>query len=122
MTILVAEDDEILRDLLVGLFERHGFEVFPAATGNEAIRLLEQHPSIELVLSDYYMPDGDGGDLLAFVRRRDPRRPVFIMMTGQTDLAVSADTPGINEFLVKPFSVRELVKIVRGYLAPRAGR
>jgi len=120
MTILVAEDDEILRELLVSLFERHGFEVLAAATGNEAIHLLEQHPAIELVISDYYMPDGDGGDVLEFVRRRDPKRPVFIMITGQTDLDVSAETPGINEFLVKPFSVRELVNIVRGYLAPHA--
>jgi len=120
MTILVAEDDETLRELLGGLLERYGFEVLAAATGNEAIRLLQQHPSIELVISDYYMPDGDGGDVLEFVRRRDPNRPVFIMITGQTDLAVGPDTPGINEFLVKPFSVRELVRIVRGYLGPHA--
>jgi DNA-binding NtrC family response regulator len=113
MTILIAEDDEMLRESLVGLFERHGFTVRAASNGNEAIRILDADPAIGVVISDYYMPDGDGGDVLEAVRRKAPPRPAFVMMTGQTDLEVSAHTPGIDEFLMKPFSVRELVRIVR---------
>ena len=115
MTVLIAEDDEMLRESLVGLFERHGFTVHAASTGNEAIRLLEANAAIDVVITDYSMPNGDGGDVLAAVRRREPKRPAFVMMSGQTDLEVSAGTPGIDEFLMKPFSVRELVRIVRRY-------
>ena len=118
--ILVAEDDESLRQALVGLLLRRGYDVVAASSGNEAIARMRLEPTIDLVLSDYYMPDGDGRELLAFVRQREPPPPVFILVTGQADVSTQELLAmGAQEMLVKPVPVRELLAVLTRYLAPR---
>jgi len=94
--------------------------VHAAASGNAAIRLLESGAPVELIICDFYMPDGDGKSVLDFVRRRDPTRPPFILITGQTDLRINAQSEGIAEFLIKPVAPRRLLEIVARYHAPSA--
>ena len=115
VTILVVEDDEMLRRSLVALFTRRGFAVTEAASGNQAIRIFDADKSIHLVIADYYMPDGDGGQLLSHIRSIDPDRPPFILLTGQTDPNVMLPRVGISELLYKPVSVRDLIEIVMRY-------
>jgi two-component system, response regulator FlrC len=118
--ILIAEDDDGLRQALVGMLARRGYQVTAVASGNEAIARLRADPTIELVLSDYYMPDGDGRQLLAFVRQCEPPPPVFILVTGQADLSTTELLAmGARELLVKPVPVRELVAVLARYLSPR---
>ena len=116
MAILIVEDDEMLRTALVALFERRGYRVLHAGTGNGAIRILESGVAIDLIICDFYMPDGDGKTVLDFVRRRDPDKPPFILITGQTDLRINPKSEGIAEFLIKPVSPRDLLEIVRRYV------
>lgn len=116
--ILIVEDDAGLRDALASMLVRRGYEVVVASSGNAAIERLADGPPVDLVLSDYYMPDGDGRQLLAFVRERHPRLPVFILVTGQADLG----TPelialGAQALLHKPVSARTLVATLAAHLA-----
>lgn len=116
-TILVVEDDEALRDALVALLKRRGYTVQAAASANDAIRVLSSE-EVDLILSDYYMADGNGQDLLDYVRRRNPSVPPFIMMTGQAGVtAAELQRSGLQEFLTKPVSSRSLVEIIARYLA-----
>jgi CheY-like chemotaxis protein len=118
MTILIVEDDEMLRQSLVALFRRRGFTVTEAASGNQAIRIFNADSSIRLVIADYYMPDGDGGQLLRHIRSVDPERPPFILLTGQTDPSVVLPRVGLSELLFKPISPRDLINIVLRYATP----
>jgi DNA-binding NtrC family response regulator len=113
----VVEDDEALRDALVALLKRRGYAVQAAASANDAIRVLSSEV-VDLILSDYYMADGNGKDLLDHVRRRDPSVPPFIMMTGQAGVtAAELQRSGLQEFLTKPVSSRRLLEIIARYLA-----
>jgi len=116
-TILVVEDDEALRDALVALLKRRGYAVQAASSANDAIRVLSSE-EVDLILSDYYMDDGNGQDLLDYVRRHNPSVPPFIMMTGQAGVtAAELQRSGLQEFLTKPVSSRSLVEIIARYLA-----
>ena len=119
MTILIVEDDQMLRDSLVALFKRRGYAVQSASSGNQAIRILKSEATIDLILSDYYMPDGDGGQLLQYVRSVDPERPPFILITGQTDPSSVLPREGIDELLYKPVDIATLMKTVARLIAPR---
>src|SRR5262245_29464525 len=114
--ILVVEDDETLRNSVAGLLQRKGYAVRAAASGNEAIQILDSGETIELIICDLYMPNGDGTDVLDHIRRRDPSQPPFILITGQTDLTISSDSAGIAEFITKPIAPRELLDVVARYL------
>lgn len=118
-TILIAEDDDLLLDVLVQLFEMKGYAVRSATSGNQAIRILQEEPEIPVVISDYYMPDGNGRQLLSYVRNQHPTHPAFILITGQTDLGLDDNLKamGLDEFLLKPFPIRELLAIVARYVA-----
>jgi CheY-like chemotaxis protein len=120
--ILVAEDDAALREAIAGMLARRGYEVVAVASGNAAIDVLGAEPAIDLVLSDYYMPDGDGRQLLAFVRARTPPPPVFILVTGQADLSTTELLAlGAQELLVKPVSARALISTVARYVGRGPG-
>lgn len=116
--ILVVEDDELLCQAMVGLFKRNGYTVYSASSGNQAIKLLSQTQGIDLILSDYFMPDGDGRKLLEHVKSSAAARPVFILITGQTDLSArEMQSLGADKLLLKPIPTRDLVKIVETAIA-----
>lgn len=111
--ILVVEDDQMLRDAMVTLLSRRGHAVVSAGSGNEAIRVLRTDAVVDLIISDYYMPDGDGRQLLRYVRARDQEVPVFILVTGQADATLDdLKALGVQRMLVKPVPIRELVAVV----------
>lgn len=119
--ILVVEDDEILCQAMASLFKRCGYTVFSALSGNHAREILDANPTIELIISDYYMPDGTGQSLLEHVKSRPVVRPFFILMTGQTDLtAKEIEELGADELLRKPFPIKDLVNVVSRALGTNA--
>lgn len=116
--ILVVEDDEMLCQAMVSLFKRNGYTVYAASSGNQAIKLLASTQGIDLILSDYFMPDGDGRKLLEHVKGFAETRPVFILITGQTDLSArEMQSLGADKLLLKPIPTRDLVKIVESAIA-----
>jgi CheY-like chemotaxis protein len=120
-TVLVVEDAEGLRELTKRLLERQGYTVLLAANGDEAHQLFDEHPSIDLLLTDVVMPGGSGPDLVKKLTRLRPSLKV-IYMSGYTNEAIlhhGVLEPGIV-LLQKPFSSESLRQKVREVLDRRA--
>jgi two-component system chemotaxis response regulator CheY len=105
---LVVDDSRAMRGILAKILGRLGFEVLQAGDGREAMTVLdEQFPTIELVLSDWNMPEMNGLEFVKAVRAdaRFAGVPV-IMVTTEThiDQMLTALTAGANEYLMKPFT------------------
>ncbi len=116
-TVLVVEDAEGLRDLAKRLLERQGYTVLVAANADEALRLFEQHASIDVLLTDVVMPGTSGPELTRQLVERWPGLKV-VYMSGYTEEAISHHgvlEPGIV-FLQKPFTSDTLARKIRGAL------
>jgi len=115
-SVLVVDDDLETRELLAEVCRDEGIEVRTAATGKEALRLsLDQR--FDVVLLDLHLPDVSGFDVCRELRRRDSR-VVISMVTGSTselDAVVCLEL-GADDYIVKPFHLRELVARVRAHL------
>ena len=116
--ILIVEDEEALTLLLRYNLEAEGFEVDSAVRGDEAeIRLQEQVP--DLVLLDWMLPGLSGIELCRRIRaRRETERLPVIMLTarGEEGDRVRGLGTGADDYIVKPFSVPELLARVRSLL------
>jgi two-component system cell cycle sensor histidine kinase/response regulator CckA len=113
-TVLVVEDAEGLRELTKRLLERQGYTVLLAASADEARQLFDEHPSIDLLLTDVVMPGASGPELVKQLVERRPTLKV-IYMSGYTDEAIAHHgvlDPGIV-FLHKPFSSESLGQKIR---------
>jgi two-component system chemotaxis response regulator CheY len=108
---LVVDDQLTMRALVRNGLQQIGFTQIEEATdGEDALRSILQSP-VHLVLSDFNMPKLDGLSLLRALRSHEPTRQVaFIMLTGRADddLVRRAAQFGVNNYLVKPFTVATL--------------
>jgi DNA-binding NtrC family response regulator len=106
--ILVVDDEEATREALARVLESAGYTVHTASGGKEALRVADKQP-IELVISDYHMPDMTGIELFMLLRERHPNI-CRIMVTGQADkdVVVRSIVRSINDgevyrFIQKPW-------------------
>jgi len=116
-TILVVEDEEGVRQLTRRLLVRLGYTVLLAASAEEATQLFDEHPSIDLLLTDVVMPGASGPDLVTKLVERRPTLKV-LFMSGYTDEAIvhhGVLDPGIA-FLAKPFTSETLGLKIREVL------
>ena len=116
-TVLVVEDAEGLRELTKRLLERQQYTVLVAANADEALRLFDGNPSVDLLLTDVVMPGASGPDLVKQLMERQPALKV-IYMSGYTDEAIvhhGVLDPGI-EFVHKPFTSETLGRKIREVL------
>ena len=124
--ILVVDDNAGLADVVRRVLERAGHEVQVAATGLQGARRYREQAA-DLAVVDIHMPEMDGLELLVQFRTIAPGMPVIVMsggvQTGGLDLLGDARLLGAFATLAKPFSVDELLGVVRRALAPdpRAG-
>ncbi len=111
--VLLVEDDEELRTLLVECLAQRGFPVVGAEDVKGALEQLGGC-GFDLVVSDLSLPDGSGLAILKAVRQRDALRPKFIMMTafGDWDTYAGALTYGASEFISKPFRIGDFLRMV----------
>lgn len=118
--ILVVEDERSVGAAVTYALEREGFEVALAADGNTAVDLLRDSPP-DLVVLDLMLPGLSGWDVLSALRRQGST-PV-IVLTARTEEAdrVAGLEMGADDYVVKPFSMRELVARVRAVLRRAAG-
>ena len=116
MQVLVVEDEALVRLVIVMHLVDEGFEVFEAANADEAIALLEQHPSIHLLFTDIDMPGSmDGLRLSGFVRDRWP--PVRIIVTSGKRMVEITDLPAGSMFFPKPYQLDEVTTAMNELLA-----
>jgi CheY-like chemotaxis protein len=115
--ILVADDDEMVRQVLVRYLAGQGMEVSAASDGQEALDLFSSHP-FDLVISDLRMPGMDGLQLLHAIKGLNPAIP-FIFISGYGDIPTVVETlkAGADNFLGKPVEMNELAKVVKQALA-----
>jgi hypothetical protein len=115
--ILLVEDEASLRLMMANILRHFGYQVFAAASAAEAVALADAHAQIELVISDYVIPDGRGDDLLLRLRQRLPdAKCILTSGYGSDDHPnLPPDTP----FLEKPFTAHDLLKYVRNVLDQR---
>jgi CheY-like chemotaxis protein len=108
-TILIVEDEALVRFDLVDLFEAAGWRVFEAANADEAIALLDKHKEVRVVLTDVQMPGSiDGIRLAHYVRERFPPTVLFVV---SGHVAVPAEElPERTTFLTKPFDPHRLLR------------
>jgi two-component system response regulator PilR (NtrC family) len=113
-TILIVEDEVVLRESLAGLLEQEGYTVLQAGDGKQAHDLILTE-SVDLVLSDVRMPEMDGLTLLGHLRRIAPETPVIMITAyGTVDTAVEAMRSGAWDYLLKPVKFDDLLlKIAR---------
>jgi two-component system NtrC family response regulator len=119
-TVLVVDDEEAQRRVLAGFLRKRGFEVLEAPGATEALAQARAR-IIDLVLTDLRMPDGDGLELLAELRRINPEVPAIVMTAfGTVRTAVEAMKRGAADYLTKPIDLDELDVLVDRVLERRA--
>lgn len=111
--VLIAEDDDAVRGLVVAALRRHPLDIHAAANGVEALSLLEQHEYAVLLL-DLMMPQIDGFTLLESFSRFEPRRnTVILVMTAFDETMIHRlDAQVVHAILRKPFEIEHLVELV----------
>ncbi len=118
LTVLVVEDAEGLRVLARRLLERQGYKVLLAGSASEAIQVVEQNPSIDILLTDVVMPGASGPELTRELLAERPALKV-IYMSGYTEDAIVQHgvlKPGIV-FLNKPFTAATLAEKIQDVLS-----
>jgi DNA-binding response OmpR family regulator len=113
MKVLVAEDDLHIREGLLAILAGEGYTTIGAADGTSALALFEQHRP-DFVCLDVMMPGLSGFDVCRRIRSADPLVPIlFISAKGEEIDRVVGLELGADDYVVKPFGVREVVARVR---------
>ena len=116
-TILLVEDEPMVRTVAQRALTRHGYEVLTANNGEEALEIIDRGEEISLLVSDVVMPLMDGPTMGRKARETRPDLPILFMSGyAEEQLRKSIDIDQVD-FLPKPFSVQELAEKVRLVLA-----
>ena len=112
VTALVVEDAEVVREIIAIQLTRQGLTVLQAEDGQQALQILEDHPEISLIVTDYSMPNKDGFELIHDVRKTKSKDSLAIIGMSALDdeeLAIKFLKSGANDFIHKPFTHEELL-------------
>jgi DNA-binding NtrC family response regulator len=114
-TLLIIDDEKSLLEVLSMVFKKEGYEVKAAASGAEALEILNSN-SVDLVITDIRMPHISGMEILQYVKGNMPEVPVIVITAyGSIQQAVEALKAGALDYIVKPFDVEELkILVARG--------
>lgn len=110
--ILIVDDDALLRRSLKYQLEHEGYTVVAAADGQEALTAARAD-RMDLILLDIGLPDGSGLDVARALQRESPTPVIFLSARGQeTDIVVGLEL-GAEDYITKPFGMRELIARIR---------
>ncbi len=112
ISILIADDELMMRNLLGKILLREGYEVHSAEDGREALEILKTR-KIDIVITDMKMPHVDGFELLGIVKKEHPGIGIIIMTAyGDTYTVKDALLLGADEYVTKPFKSYEISLVV----------
>ena len=111
-SVLVVDDDRMMRALLIRILQAEGWRIYAAADAIEALAFLATSPGVDIVVSDVMMPRLDGRELAAELGKRFPRMPVLLISGAHLGGRSYA-----GPFLPKPFSPMSLVSTMRELMA-----
>ena len=118
-TILLVEDEPMVRTVAERALTRHGYQVLTANNGEEALEIMDRGEDIALLISDVVMPLMDGPTMVREARKTRPDLPILFMSGyAEEQLRKSIDIANVA-FLPKPFSVQELAEAVRNALTSK---
>ncbi len=115
-SILVVDDELLIRDLLYDFFQQQGWTIAVAENGERALEILRTR-KIDVLLTDIKMPQMDGLALTAQVRSLYPDIPV-VLMTGypSVETAVEGIKAKVEDYIIKPFNINKLFKVLKSQL------
>src|SRR6187397_3373474 len=113
-TILLVEDETSIRDPLADVLRSEGFDTLVAGTVAEALEQARRDP--DLVLLDVMLPDGSGFDVCRELRQRSQVPIIMLTARGEEADRVVGLELGADDYIVKPFSAREVVARIRAVL------
>jgi len=113
--IIIADDSESIREILAFSLENAGYEVMVAHDGLDALRFFDGR-SIDLLLTDYHMPNLNGLELIVKVRQLENYKfmPILVLTTEkQVEMIREARDSGATGWLLKPFNTQKLLQTLR---------
>jgi CheY-like chemotaxis protein len=112
--ILVVDDDALIREMLVRVLRRAGYEMTSAANGKDALEAHEAQP-VDLVITDICMPEMDGLETIAELRRQAPDLRIIAIsdVAGPRSYLRAAESIGATRTLAKPFDAKLLLDTVK---------
>ena len=113
MKVLIAEDDALIREGLAEILEKEGYQVVQAADGEQALALFDSEAP-QFVCLDIMMPGRSGYDVCRILRQRDEQLPIIFISAKSEEIdKVLGLELGADDFILKPFGVREVVARIR---------
>jgi two-component system, cell cycle sensor histidine kinase and response regulator CckA len=115
-TVLLVEDEDLLRHAVAKMLRMHGFSVIEASDGSAALDLVRNHgSSIEVMLLDLSIPGAPSSEVVVEARRVRPGAIVILMSAySQAMVPPSLNVPEVKGFIRKPFQMSDLVQLLRG--------
>ena len=117
-TILIVDDSESIREVVVFTLENKGYNVFAAVDGKDALKYLDGH-KIDLIITDLHMPNLDGLGLIKEVRKMENYKfvPILYLTTeSQQSIKLEAKQAGATGWIVKPFMPEKLLAAIEKIL------
>ena len=119
MTVLIIDDEPVVREVLRAVLGKAGYATREAATAGEGLAFLATH-GVDLVLLDLMLPDLPGLEVLAEIRAKSPEIPVVVITAySSVESAIAAMREGAYHYVPKPFRNEEILHVVRGALEKR---
>src|SRR5947207_324257 len=111
-TVLLIEDEPTLSEALQNVLKHEGYEVVAASNAPQGLAAASKN-DIQVVITDWKMPNGNGMEIVKSLHRSKPHVPV-ILMTGHhtTEAAIEAMKLGAYDYIVKPFDPPEFLELV----------
>jgi DNA-binding response OmpR family regulator len=119
--VLVVDDEDVVRDVVVRYLEHQGMRTVQAADGEEARRIVELSPP-DLAILDVMVPKINGLDLCSWIRGRSDIPVILLTARGEESDRITGLELGADDYVVKPFSPRELVIRVQAILRRTGSR
>lgn len=116
VNLLVADDDDLLRNLVKEVLEEEEFKVYEASDGEEALDIFWKHSEIALVILDIMMPGMDGLAVLDEIRERSDVPVLMLTALGDSSSELSCLRHGASDFVSKPFHYEILVERIKNLL------
>ncbi|MFV9567161.1 response regulator transcription factor [Thermoanaerobacter mathranii] len=119
--VLVIEDEEGMRDILKTYLENNGYEVLVAENGKIGLEYFNNNKDINIILLDIMLPDISGWNLLKTIREKSKVPVMMITARGEEYDKLLGFELGADDYVVKPFSPKEVVARVKAILARTSG-
>ena len=114
--ILVVDDNKFLRIAVSKMLSGLGYEVLSADSGENGLSVFLKN-KIDVVLTDYEMPEMDGVAFACSIKKKSPRTPVVIMTGAGKEAVFSRNSTAVDEVILKPFTLEGINKTIQSLLS-----